>query len=122
MVEGSSIRQNQKFWRSTSEGERFLSVQPAPYPERAMMLSRRSASMATQPMPLSAIAILSAGYFTGHGLHTHSEQVSMAIGPNSVAPSSSIGAPAGIFAKPEEPTCSESTVSVSAQARMIGSQ
>ena len=40
----------------------------------------------------------------------------------SVAPSSIMGAPAGISAKPDEPTCRFMTVSVSAQARMIGSQ
>ena len=87
-----------------------------------MMLSRRSISIATQPIPPSLIAIRRSGYFAGQPLHSHSAHDVIAIGPNIVAPSSSIGAPAGICAKPDEPLCRFSTVCVSAHARMIGSQ
>jgi hypothetical protein len=41
---------------------------------------------------------------------------------NIVEPSSRIGAFGGSSGKPDEPTCSESTLSVSAHARTIGSQ
>ena len=87
-----------------------------------MMLSQRSISPATQAMPPSDIAIFRSGYFAAQPLHSHSAQDSNAIAWKRVAPSSSIGAPGGIAAKPEEPTCRLSTVSVSAQAAMIGSQ
>ena len=96
--------------------------QPMPYPERSMMLSKRSISMATHPMPPSDIATLSSGYFTAHADHSHSAQAVSDIWPNSVAPSWTAGLYVGKSTMPDEPTCRLITVPVSAQARMIGSQ
>ena len=87
-----------------------------------MMLSRRSSSIATQPIPPSDIAILSDGCFSGYSLQSHSAQAASESWPNIVAPSWSWGAPSGIGYMPEEPTWSEITVSVSTQAWTIGSQ
>src|SRR5579871_2696012 len=119
IVEGSSMVQNQKLRRSTSAGRMS---HPRPYPERSMMLSRRSISIATQPMPPSDMAILRLGYFTGHADHNHSAHAVSDSCPNNVAPSDNVGQPSGWSAMPDDATCRLMTVSVSEQARMIGSQ
>src|SRR5579871_455931 len=119
IVEGSSMVQNQKLRRSTSAGRMS---HPKPYPERSMMLSRRSISIATHPMPPSDMAILRFGYFTAHPDHNHSAHAVSDNWPNSVAPSDSPGLPSGWSAIPDDATCRLMTVSVSEQARMMGSQ
>ena len=86
------------------------------------MLSSRSSSMATHPMPPSLMAICSSGYRTGNPDHSHSAQAVSDIWPNRVAPSWSSGPSAGMSGIPEDPTCRETTVSVSSQAAMTGSQ
>ena len=78
--------------------------------------------MATQPIPPSDMAIFSSGKRAGQPLQSHSEQAVMATWAKSVPPSSIIGAPGGMSGKPDEPTWRFSTVPVSEQARMIGSQ
>ncbi len=86
------------------------------------MLSSRSSSMATQPMPPSLMAIRMPGYRTGRPDHSHSAQADSDIWPNRVAPRATIGLSAAMSGMPDEPTWRETTVSVSSQAAMIGSQ
>ena len=88
------------------------------------MLSSRSSSIATHPMPPSAIATLRPGQRTVHPDHSHSVQACSDSWPNSVAASGMIARshPGGKSPSPDEPTCRHTTVSVSAQARRIGSQ
>src|SRR5437764_864760 len=87
-----------------------------------MMLSRRSTSIATHPMPPSDMATLSVGYFTAHADHSHSAHAVNDICPKRVAPNCTAGEYCGNSTMPDEPTCRLITVSVSAHARMIGSQ
>ena len=63
-----------------------------------MMLSRRSSSIATQPMPPSLIAILSVGCFTGYSDHSHSAAAVSESWPKSVAPICRPGASGGPIA------------------------
>ena len=73
-------------------------------------------SMATQPMPPSLMAILRVGMAQGRSPdHSHSAQAVSDSWPNSVAPScrASMPAPGGAGLRPELPTWSETTVSVS---------
>ncbi|CAB4705258.1 unannotated protein [freshwater metagenome] len=88
------------------------------------MLSSRSISMATQPMPPSDIAIFRFGNSTAHPAQSHSTQAVSDNCPNRVAVSgiATSQQPSGRSPSPEEPTCRLITVSVSAQARRIGSQ
>src|SRR6266568_2506440 len=101
MVDGSSMVQNQKLRRSTSAGR---TSQPMPYPDRSMMLSSRSMSMATQPMPPSDMATLRSGYRKAQPDHSHSAQAVSDISPKRVAPSWIGGHPSGKSAIPDEPT------------------
>src|SRR5207237_390083 len=87
-----------------------------------MMFSRRSTSIATQPMPLSDMAIFRSGYVTAHADHNHSAHAVNDMWPTRVAPSGTPGEYCGNSTMPDEPTCRLMTVSVSAHARMIGSQ
>src|SRR5690348_8167848 len=86
------------------------------------MLSSRSTSIATQPIPPSDIATFRFGKRTAYPDQSHSAHALNDIWPNIVAPSWIDGASFGIGYIPDEPTCSEMTVSVSAHAAMIGSQ
>ena len=78
--------------------------------------------MATQPMPPSDMAIFSSGYFTAQPDHSHSAHAVSDSWPKRVAPSCIAGQPSGKSAIPDDPTWRLMTVSVSAHARMIGSQ
>ncbi len=78
--------------------------------------------MATQPMPPSDMATLSRGCRTGYSDQSHSAHDWRASCPKRVAPIWSAGPPGGAGCIPELPTWSETTVSVSTQAAMIGSQ
>ena len=62
IVDGSSRVQNQKL-RLEHIGRPHVPTQAVP--DRSTMLSRRSMSMATQPMPPSLMAIFSVGYAVG---------------------------------------------------------
>ena len=88
------------------------------------MLSSRSSSIATQPMPPSAIATLSSGKRTVQPDHSHSVHACSDSWPNSVATSGMIARsqPGGMSPMPDEPTCRHTTVPVSAHASRIGSQ
>ena len=87
-----------------------------------MMLSNLSINIATQPIPPSDIAILRFGNRTGYSLHNQCAHAPSDNCPNSVAPICKAGDPGAKGAIPELPTWSEITVSVSAQASIIGSQ
>ncbi len=79
-------------------------------------------SIATHPMPPSLIAIFRVGCFTGYSDHSHSAAACSESWPKSVAPICNPGEPGGPMTEPELPTCSDTTVSVSTHAWMIGSQ
>ncbi len=122
MVDGSSMVQNQKFRWRTWAGRNPVASKSRPYPDRSTMLSSRSSSMATQPMPPSLMAILRPGNRDGRPDQTHSAQADSDICPNRVAPKATSGLSSGMSGIPDDPTWSEMTVPVSSQAAMIGSQ
>src|SRR5664280_3496938 len=80
------------------------------------MLSRRSRSMATHPIPPSLIATLTPGKRTGRPDHNHSAQAVNDSWPNRVAPRATMGESMGRSPMPDDPTWSEMTVSVSSHA------
>ena len=86
------------------------------------MLSSRSSSMATHPMPPSLMAMRTSGKRTGRPDQSHSAHAVSDIWPKSVAPRATSGPSVGRSGIPDEPTCREMTVPVSAQAATIGSQ
>ncbi len=88
------------------------------------MLSSRSISMATQPMPPSAIATRSPGNRTVQPDQSHSVQACSESWPKTVATRGirARSQPGGTSPMPDEPTWRHTTVPVSAHARSIGSQ
>src|SRR5262249_32416092 len=121
IVDGSSIVQNQKFRRRTSDGGRPHWSADHQWP-RETMLSRRSSIVATQPMPPSVIAILRSGCRTGYPDQGHSAQGYAADTAVTVVASWKNGPSGSCGSTPPDPKCRQTTVSVSTHASMIGSQ
>src|ERR1700692_4432395 len=120
----SSTAQNQKFRLKTSAGCRLSpSAFHAPYMSwKLSMWSRRSRRPATQPIPPSDRQILKDGYLVHTPEYSQSTAAVMAYAKNST-PATSGGASSVVDGDvPDDPMCRFTTVPVSAQAAISGSQ